>query len=220
MTIRICVSLQPKTISEAQSLIKKAEELHVDFIEVRLDLLERNAEIGNLAAHTKTPIIAADRSKRPEADRQAMLLVAAKAGFKYVDVDLQTPKLQNFINQAKAVGARCIVSFHDFKKTPTIQELTRILEREVSSGADVCKIVTTAEKVEDNLTLLQFIKDSPFRKKPVCFAMGALGKTSRLLSPAFGSFFTFASLDRGSETALGQMTVQEMRTAYELLDLK
>ena len=86
MTIRICVSLQPKTISEAQSLIKKAEELHVDFIEVRLDLLERNAEIGNLAAHTKTPIIAADRSKRPEADRQAMLLVAAKAGFKYVDV--------------------------------------------------------------------------------------------------------------------------------------
>lgn len=220
MTIRICVSLLPKTASEAQSLTKKAEELHVDFIEVRLDLLERSVDIENLAAHIKTPMIAADRSRRPEADRQTLLLVAAKAGFKYVDVDLQTPKLQNFINQAKAVGAKCIVSFHDFKKTPTIQELTRVLEREVSSGADVCKIVTTAEKVEDNLTLLQFIKDAPFRKKPVCFAMGALGRTSRLLSPVFGSFFTFASLDRGSETALGQMTVQEIRAAYELLDLK
>jgi 3-dehydroquinate dehydratase len=42
---------------------------------------------------------------------------------------------------------------------------------------------------------------------------------SRLLSPVFGSFFTFASLERGAETAPGQMTVQELRTAYELLGL-
>jgi len=220
MTIRICVSLQPKTAIEAQALTRKAEELHVDFVEVRLDMLERNVRLADLTAHTKTSLIAADRSKRPEADRQTMLLAAAKSGFKYVDTDLQSPKLQNFINQSKAAGAKCIVSSHDVYKTPTIQELNRILEREVSSGADVCKIVTTAQTVEDNLTLLQFIKDAPIRKKPVCFAMGALGRTSRLLSPVFGSFFTFAALERGSETAPGQMTVQEMRAAYELLDLK
>ncbi len=220
MTIRICVSLQPKTAVEAQALTRKAEELQVDFVEVRFDLLERNVRLLDLTAHIKTPLIASDRSKRPEADRQAMLLAAAKSGFKYVDTDLQSPKLQNFINQAKAAGAKCIVSSHDVNKTPTIQELNRILEREVSSGADVCKIVTTAQTVEDNLTLLQFIKDAPIRKKPVCFAMGTLGRTSRLLSPVFGSFFTFAALEQGSETAPGQMTVQEMRAAYELLDLR
>jgi 3-dehydroquinate dehydratase len=54
----------------------------------------------------------------------------------------------------------------------------------------------------------------------VCFAMGELGKVSRLLSPLFGGYFTFASFDRGSETATGQMTIQEMRDAYELLGLK
>ncbi|HTY74598.1 MAG TPA: type I 3-dehydroquinate dehydratase [Candidatus Nanoarchaeia archaeon] len=220
MTIRICASLQPKTTTEAQALIKKAEELHVDFVEVRLDLLQRNVRLEDLTAHIKTPLIAADRSKRPEADRQNMLLSAAKSGFKYVDTELQSPKLQNFVNQAKTSGAKCIVSSHDIYKTPTLQELNRILEREVSSGADVCKIVTTAQTVEDNLTLLQFIKDAPIRKKPVCFAMGALGRVSRLLSPMFGSFFTFAALEHGSETAPGQMTVQEMRTAYELLEIK
>jgi 3-dehydroquinate dehydratase len=50
--------------------------------------------------------------------------------------------------------------------------------------------------------------------------MGELGRVSRLLSPLFGGFFTFASLELGSETAAGQMTIQEMRAAYELLGLK
>ncbi len=220
MTIRICVSIQPKTVAQAKQLIAKAEESHVDFVEVRLDNLEKGVMLKDLTAHHKTPLIATDKARRTEVDRQALLLDAAKSGFDYVDAELSSPKLQNFINQAKALGARCVVSFHDQNKTPAIPELTRILEREVSSGADVCKIVTTAATIEDNLTLLQFIEQAPVRKKPVCFAMGALGRTSRLLSPMFGSFFTFACLERGSETAPGQMTVQEMRQAYELLGLK
>lgn len=219
MTHRICVSILPKTVAEALRLIEKAEKSQVDFIEVRLDCLEKNSALSDLVSHRKTPLIATDRSRKNEVDRQAILLNAAKSGFHYVDADLSSPKLQSFIIRVKSLQAKCIVSFHDFGKTSSIPELNRILEREVSSGADVCKIVTTANKMEDNLTLLQFIQAAPVRKKPVCFAMGELGKTSRLLSPVFGSFFTFASLERGSETAPGQMTLQEMRTAYELLGL-
>jgi 3-dehydroquinate dehydratase type I len=220
LTIRICVSILPETISEAKQLINRAEEIQADFIEVRLDNIEKNSsKLVDLTSRQKTPLIAADRSRKNEADRQALMLNAAKSGFQYVDVDLSSPKLQSFITQLKASGAKCIVSSHDYAKTPSLMELNRILEREVSSGADVCKIVTTATRVEDNLTLLQFIQTTPVRKKPVCFAMGDLGRTSRLLSPVFGSFFTFASLERGSETAPGQMTVQEMRDAYDLLGL-
>ncbi len=199
--------------------MKKAKEAKVNFIEIRIDYLSRNSKLNELTAHIEIPLMAADRSNKNEVERQAILLSAAKCGFEYVDADLSSPKLQNFVNQAKAVGAKCIVSFHDFGKTPSNLELNRILEREISSGADVCKIVTTANRMEDNLTLLQFLQAAPVRKKPVCFAMGQLGKMSRLLSPAFGSFFTFASLERGIETAPGQMTVRELRTAYELLGL-
>ena len=219
MTVRICASILPKTIDDAIRLMKKAKEAKVNFIEIRLDDLARNSKLEDLTTHIEIPLIATDRSNKNEVERQAILLNAAKSGFAYVDTDLSSPKLQNFVNQAKAIGTKCIVSFHDFGKTPSTLELNRILEREVSSGADVCKIVTTANKMEDNLTLLQFIQASPVRKKPVCFAMGQLGKTSRLLSPVFGSFFTFASLERGAETAPGQMTVQELRTAYVLLGL-
>jgi 3-dehydroquinate dehydratase type I len=219
MIIRICASILPQTIDEAIRLVKKAKEAKVNFIEIRLDDLARNSKLEELTAHIEIPLIAADRSNKNEIERQATLLNAAKSGFAYVDTDLSSPKLQNFVNQTKALGTKCIVSFHDFGKTPSTLELNRILEREVSSGADVCKIVTTANRMEDNLTLLQFIQAAPVRKKPVCFAMGQLGKMSRLLSPVFGSFFTFASLERGAETAPGQMTVQELRTTYELLGL-
>jgi 3-dehydroquinate dehydratase len=36
----------------------------------------------------------------------------------------------------------------------------------------------------------------------------------------FGAFFTFASLKPGSETMNGQMTIQQMKAAYDLLGLK
>jgi 3-dehydroquinate dehydratase len=50
--------------------------------------------------------------------------------------------------------------------------------------------------------------------------MGEQGKVSRLLSPMFGAFFTFASLEQGSETAAGQMSIKEMKAAYSILGAK
>jgi 3-dehydroquinate dehydratase len=50
--------------------------------------------------------------------------------------------------------------------------------------------------------------------------MGEAGKASRLLSPLFGAFFTFASLEKGDETASGQMSIGEMRTLYQVLGAK
>jgi 3-dehydroquinate dehydratase type I len=115
------------------------------------------------------------------------------------------------------LGAKPIVSFHKFDGSFSISELNSVLEREVSAGAEVCKIVTTAKQVEDNLTILNFTLAASTKTKVVCFCMGELGKVSRLLSPLFGGFFTFASLEQGRETASGQLTIQEMKAAYKIL---
>ncbi len=223
MTVRICVSILPQTTAEALWLIEKAEDSSADLIEVRLDCLENYSELADLVAHGKTPKIATN--KKPsgtEKERQQTLLSAAKNGFDYVDLDLSSQKLKEAVKEVKARGAKCILSFHESNSNNSLSlsELNDILERGISSGADVCKIVTTAKRMEDNLTLLQFTSAASAKTKIVCFGMGRLGKVSRLLSPAFGGFFTFAALERGRETAPGQMTVQEMRSAYELLGLK
>ena len=217
MTARICVSILPKTVPEALRLIEKAEEVSADLIEVRFDCLKNSCEVSGLAAHSQMPKIATDRSSRTETEQRQMLLSAAKSGFEYVDIELSKPQLKDLVKELKALGAKPIVSFHKFNGSLGTSELNSILEREISSGADVCKIVTTAKRIEDNLTILNFMSATLSKAKLVCFCMGELGKISRLLSPLFGGFFTFAALERGNKTAVGQMTVQEMKAAYALL---
>ena len=225
------MSILPKTVPEALRLIEKAEAAHADFIEVRLDCLkdclENHRALGDLAAHGKTPKIATNMPRScqgnfsgTEADRQQTLRDAAESGFEYVDSELSTPQLESLVKELKALGAKPIVSFHKSDGSLGVSELNKVLEREIDSGAEVCKIVTTAKRMEDNLAILNFTPTASSKVKLVCFCMGELGKVSRLLSPLFGGFFTFASLERGSETASGQMTIQEMKAAYELLGQK
>jgi 3-dehydroquinate dehydratase type I len=221
LTARICVSILPKTVPEALLLIEKAEDAHADLIEIRLDLLkdclENNRGLADLAAHGKTPRIATDKASRTETEHQQLLITAAKGGFDYVDVELSTPQLEALVKELKELGAKPIVSFHKLDGSLSVPELNSILEQEITSGAEVCKIVTNAKQMEDNLTNLNFTSTASTKAKVVCFCMGELGKISRLLSPLFGGFFTFASLERGNETASGQLTIQEMKTAYKLL---
>jgi 3-dehydroquinate dehydratase type I len=224
---RICVSIQPRTAQEALKLIERAEEASADLVEVRLDYLKSTEGLADLATHGKTPKIATNRlaSLRgkftgPETEQKQILLAAAKSGFDYVDIELSASNLKEFTTEASEHGAKPIVSFHDFECALNIAELGSVLEREIACGADVCKIVTTAKRVEDNLTLLSFTSAACKRANVVCFAMGEYGRISRLLTPLFGGFFTFAALELGSETAPGQMTVKEMRSAYEVLGLK
>jgi 3-dehydroquinate dehydratase type I len=215
------VSILPKTTTEALRLIEKAEDAHADLIEVRLDCLKDPRGLADLAVHGKVPKIATDKNfSGTKTEQPQILLSAAKNGFEYVDIELTNPKLKGTIKELKLLGAKPIVSFHDFAEPLSLAELNSVLEREIASGAGVCKIVTTAKRIEDNLTILNFTSTACSKAKIVCFAMDELGKVSRLLSPLFGGFFTFASLKRGSETAAGQMTIQEMNTAYKLLGLK
>ena len=224
MTARICISILPKNNLEALSLIEKAEKAQADLIEVRLDYFDGPKNLSELVKSTKVPLIATNKllSEKgfyagTETERQQTLLNAAKNGFEYVDVDLSSPKHKETIGKLKQLGAKPIVSYHKFDGALSVCEMETVLEQEIASGASVCKIVITAKKIEDNLTVLNFVSTLSSKANLVCFCMGEQGKVSRLLSPMFGAFFTFASFDEGSETGAGQMTIQEMRAAYDLL---
>jgi len=175
--------------------------------------------LTDIARWGRTPKIATNKNHSfGEQEHHELLLNAAKSGINYVDIELDVTAAA-FVNEVKAQGAKCIVSHHHFQVSLTLQELNSVFEREVAAGADVCKIVTTPKYQQDNLTLLQFIQAASNKAKIVCFGMGDCGKISRLLSATFGGFFTFASLEKNSETAPGQMSIEEMKAAYQLLGL-
>ena len=227
MNIKVCVSLPSKTIDEAVRLVEKAEAQNADLIEIRLDSLKKHDKLIDITQSSNLPFVATNKSTKNhgsfsgnEEDCQRVLMNAARNGFQYVDVDLYTPNTKEIIDNLREVGVKPIVSFHDFNKTPIMSKLNEVLEQEIEAGAAVCKIVTTANHIEDNLATLNLVSAASKKTKIVCFAIGELGKPSRLLSPVFGAFFTFASIDEKRKTAKGQLTIQEITQAYEALGLK
>ena len=214
MNPQICISIQPKTAPEALKLIDRAEKASADLIEIRLDAMQKPENLVGLAKHGEIPKIATNKLVRhhggfkgTEFEQKRILLNAAKDGFEYIDIELSASNLREFTTEVSEYGSKPIVSFHDYNHSLELAKLNNVLEQEISSGADVCKIVTTARRIEDNLTLLNFTEAACKRANIVCFAMGDYGKISRLLSPLFGCFFTFAALESGGETAPGQMTI-------------
>jgi len=226
VTPRICVSILPRNIPDALTLIKKVEEAKADLIEVRLDCLGATTKLKELVQSTKIPLIATDKLASEtgffsgtEAERQQRLLNAAESGFEYVDIDLSSSNSQE-ISKLKQLGVKPIVSCHKFDGPLSHSAMERVLKQEIATDASVCKIVIKAKKIEDNLPVLNFVGFHSAKTKLVCFCMGEAGRVSRLLSPMFGAFFTFASLEQGSETASGQMTIGEMRALYDILGAK
>lgn len=224
MTLRICVSILPKNSHEALDLIKRAEKAKADLVEVRMDCLENLASMDGLVEKTKLPLIATNKlvSEKgffagSESERQQSLLNAAENGFQYVDVDLSSLNHQETIKKIKPTGTKTIVSYHKYDGALSASEMEGILEQEISLEASICKIVGTAKTIRDNLPALNFLSSHSRRRKLVCFCMGDAGRVSRILSPIFGGYFTFASLEQGGETAKGQMTISEVRQAYDLL---
>jgi len=116
-------------------------------------------------------------------------------GTDYIDVELTTERstLQGLIRNKR--GTQVILSFHDFRRTPSHKELQRLFDRMVRPGADVIKIVSFARSWEDNLTILSIIPFAKARKQEiVAFCMGEKGKLSRIFSPFLGASWTYASL--------------------------
>lgn len=215
---KICASI---TFNNPEA-VKQVEPL-VDLFELRIDLIGDGWQ--ELSGKLTRPWIACNRCadegghwQGNEARRIESLLQAIELGADIVDVELGTRNLEKIVQLVKK-RADCLLSFHDLKKTPPLDEMREIVKRQREAGADICKVVTTASKFEDNLAVLQLI--SEFREnKIVAFAMGPAGILSRVLCPLAGGELTYASIEQGKESAPGQITVREMINIYQMIEVR
>jgi 3-dehydroquinate dehydratase type I len=190
-----------------------------DLVEFRIDRLNDRKLLEVIAKKKSSPIIATDRSNRDRTGRRKELAHAAGLGFDFVDLELTSAKPAD-VKQLKSEGAGVILSYHDNSLTPSEGELRKILEAERSLGGEICKLVTTAVQPRDNLTILGFVERESANVKLVSFAMGKEGVPSRVLSPLFGAEFTFAALSDKTRTADGQLTIDQLRSAWQILGLQ
>jgi 3-dehydroquinate dehydratase type I len=220
---KVCVIITESNTTEALERLTEIASLGPDLIEVRFDYMEVPGDPGIIRDSTDLSLIATNRrrdqgghSMMGEPDRVAVILDAVKAGFDYADLELNTPSLDDIGSRVNALGGNLVISHHDFEGTPSTEELRETMSQMVELGADVCKIIGTAQSPGDNLTYLSLF-GSPREGGLVCFGMGRDGILSRVLSPIMGGEFTYASSHTGGESAPGQLTLAEMREIYTLM---
>jgi 3-dehydroquinate dehydratase type I len=191
-----------------------------DLFELRIDMVGNGWE--DIAQRLPKTWIACNRRKEEggkwqgnEDNRVEELLKALPLGADIIDIELATRGLDKIVPAIKKKAA-CLISFHNFTETPSFDELKEIVSGQIAAGADICKIVTFATKAEDNLIVLRLIPEFP-EKRIIAFAMGAKGLSSRILCPLVGGDFTYAALERGAESAAGQITLKEMHEIYRMV---
>ena len=213
---RICAAIVDNDLSAI-----KGVEPFIDLYEVRIDLIGDGWP--ELVQELKRPWIAcnrlADEGGRWEGDetsRMGELLKATELGADIIDIELRTKNLDEVVRLIKK-RTKCLLSHHDLAGTPPLDNLKGVIERQLAAGADICKVITTANSFEDNLKVLQLITASP-KEEVVSFAMGPLGSISRILCPLVGGYFTYASIEEGKESASGQITVIDLRKLYKMVE--
>ena len=198
----------------------KSVATFVDLFEVRIDMIGDGWQ--EVVTELKKPWIACNRRadeggcwQGSESDRVDELLCAVDLGAHLIDIELQTKKLKQVVTLIKK-RAKCLLSVHNFVETPSLDLMKEVVQKELSAGADIAKVVTTALKFEDNLVVLRLISEFS-QARVVSFAMGPLGLVSRILCPLVGGYFTYTSMATGKESAPGQPRAGDLRALYEVI---
>lgn len=225
----LIVPLTAPTFDQAKADLVRARELGADMVEWRLDHMStlQTSEWKALgeAAGAGLAILVTPRSpeeggvwQADDAERLRRLAEAARFAERCCcDLELRTwerwrPACVDALPRgAASTDRRLVLSAHDFRQRP--HDLCRTVERmnEIAE-CSIAKVVFHARHIAECFELFDLMRMNP--KPVIAIAMGEAGVTTRILAKKFGAFGTFASIERGKESAPGQVTIEEMKRLY------
>ena len=205
--------------AKKEDVIKVAEdciEKGADVLEFRIDALDNPnfKDIQEIIEEINFPMIATNRIsseggsfKGTEEERIDILLKCAPL-VDYVDIELQSD--DKYIKQIHDTGVTTIVSYHDFHKTPEINEIMYIVEKEQKLG-DIAKVAFMPNDLDDTLKILAILSHC---ENTIAISMSDLGSYTRVMASKFDSPITFAA---GTDvTAPGQIDIEPMKSLLNM----
>ena len=221
MKYKTCVSIAEETPNKIKQKLKTALTKS-DFVEVRFDFLktEQVPEALEIIKKDLKRIVCTLRPKTEggkfkgnEKERIAILKLIAEYSPYLLDVEFNTLKKNpSLVKYLKKANTKLLVSWHDFKKTPSIAELKKKMNQMSKFSSNV-KIVCTAKSTDDSTRMLELYSKKR-KNNLISFAMGDLGRISRILCLYLGSPYTYVSL--GKAVAPGQFSVDEIKKITNL----
>ena len=221
MKYKTCVSIAEKTPYRIKQILKIALKKS-DYAEVRFDFLkiEQIPEALETIKKDLKKIVCTLRPKTEggkfpgnEKERIAILKLIAEYNPFLLDVEFNTLKRNSsLVRYLKSTKTKLLVSWHDFKKTPSSAELKKKMNQMTKFSFNV-KIVSTAKSTNDSSRMLELYSKKG-KNNLISFAMGDLGRISRILCLYLGSPYTYVSL--GNPVAPGQFSVDEVKKITNL----
>ncbi len=233
----VCAPLVGRTREALLAEVAAVAARKPDILEWRVDFFEAiadTAQVTELAACIRqaAPGMALLFTRRWSGEggeaivlgeEQVIALYRAVAAGGHVDmVDYEMshePRRVNAVRElAREHGIKLILSFHDFKATPSGNTLAQRFSQAQQLGADVAKVAVMPHDMQDVINLLAATwRASQALSIPVVgMSMGSLGAVTRLCGGAFGSAMTFAVGQ--SSSAPGQMPIEDIHAGLEILD--
>ena len=221
MKYKTCVSIAEKTPYKIKQTLKIALKKS-DYAEVRFDFLkiEQIPEAIEIIKKDLNKIVCTLRPKTEggkflgnEKERIAILKLIAEYNPFLLDVEFNTLKRNSALRRyLKSTKTKLLVSWHDFKKTPSSAELKKKINQMTKFSSNV-KIVSTAKSSVDSSRMLELYSKKG-KNNLISFAMGDFGRISRILCLYLGSPYTYVSL--GKPVAPGQFSVDEVKKITNL----
>jgi len=212
-------------VTGRSALPKKGRSQGIDVIEARIDLFKRQDVVSvkrELQAIRKAglPVIGTIRSPK-EGGRarisDAKRLALYKAILPWVDcIDIELGSRSILKEVIKAVKERkktLMLSYHDFKRTPSKRAIESKIRQARALKAHIVKIATQARTERDVAQLFKLTHQHR-KKNLVTISMGRAGSISRVLFPAAGSLLTYTSEQPFAGQIPSRELVQQLNALY------
>ena len=218
MRYKTCASVAEKTPKRVKQTLAKALKKS-DYAEIRFDFLNPNLVPDALqqikkdlrkCVCTLRPVSEGGKFEGGEKNRISIIKLIAEYNPFLLDVELNTlSKNKNLRRYLKNTGTDILVSWHNFKQTPSNSALKKKLTQMKKISNNI-KIVTMAKSINDATQVLSLYKNN--NTKLIAFSMGNYGRISRILCLFLGSPYTYVSL--GKPVAPGQFSVDEVKSIF------
>ena len=221
MPYNIYTVIQGGTLSAFLKNLKKAR-LNSDRVELRADSI-RNFKVDgikmlkiNSPSHsifTYRHIKEGGLFKGDVKEQRNILKEAFAYSFSCIDVSLGNSIIEELNLKERK---KLLVSYHEYKVTPTIEKLKGILNKMRKESPAVIKIATMVNTPKDIFVLTDLLKEKKKNEKLIVIGMGEMGKLTRIMFPTMGSYLTYASME-GEKIAPGLMNQKEMESVYNII---
>jgi len=129
----------------------------------------------------------------------------------YMDVELRSAgALRSLLKLAARKNVHRIISFHNFKATPSVRILSAKAREARSRGADIFKVATCTDAPIELGRLLEFMAGTRLDLGLAVMGIGKLGAISRVLLARSGSVLIYVSVGPVSDVE-GQLSLEQLR---------